>query len=101
MNPSDRRHLESMRNQLEAYGAGRLDLSGLISSLEALLGLLEEMPEAWRDAFREQWGVLEEVYSVAIVRERPVESTENSALIAPALEQLRAMIDDALRTGFV
>jgi len=45
--------------------------------------------------------VLEEVYSVAIVREEPIQSTENSALNAPALEQLRAMIDDALRTGFV
>jgi hypothetical protein len=88
-----------MRQQLDAYSAGNIDLSGLISSLETLQNVLQTMPESWRAEFREHWGVLEEAYSVAIVRGRPIESDENKALIAPALGGLRTMIDDARGLG--
>lgn len=96
MNDHDRRQLERMRSQLEAYAAGRIDLSWLISSLEALQNALESVAEPWRDAFREQWGVLEVVYSVAVVREQQIESAENKALVEPALKRMRGMIDEVL-----
>jgi hypothetical protein len=96
MNEYDRRQLTTMHQQLEAYDVGHADLSTLISNLEALQNLLETMPASWRASFREQWGILEQVYSVAVVREQPIESTENKALISPALVRMRTMIDEAL-----
>ena len=96
MNDYDRRQLRTMRQQLDAYDTGQADLSTLISNLEALQNLLEATPGNWRDCFREQWGILEQVYSVAVVREQQIESDENKALIAPALVRLRTMIDEAL-----
>lgn len=96
MNDYDRRQLERMRSQLEAYEAGRIDLSWLISSLESLQNALETIEENWKVVFREQWSVLEEIYSVAVVREQPIDSAENKRLIAPALKRMRAVIDKAL-----
>jgi len=96
MNDYDRRQLTAMHQQLAAYGAGQVDLGALIAGLEALQDLLETMPDSWRDEFREQWGVLEQVYSAAIDREQPSESVENRALIAPALVRMREMLDEAL-----
>lgn len=85
-----------MRRQLDAYLMGQVDLDGLITSLEVLQGVLEAVPEDWRDRFRDQWAVLEQVYSVAVVRGEPVQSRENEALIAPALAEMRELLDDAL-----
>ena len=60
------RQLAAMRQQLDAYHGGGVELSALISNLEALQDLLETVPNRWRNSFREKWGVVEELYSVAI-----------------------------------
>jgi hypothetical protein len=96
MNAHDRRQLETMRIQLEAYEVGRIDLSALISSLESLMGVLETIPTIWRQAFRKHWGMLEEIYSTAVVQEEPIETPANASLIAPSLREMRGMIDAAL-----
>ena len=92
MEDYDRRQLESMLAQFQAYQLGKIDLPWLISSLESLLGCLESLPEAWREEFRDHWGVLEEVYSVAIVREQPVESLENKKLIDSSIGSMRSLL---------
>jgi hypothetical protein len=96
MDEYDRRQLKAMQHQLAAYDTGQLDLGGLIASLEALQNLLQTIPEIWREQFREQWGVLEQVYSVAIYREQPIGSAENRNFIAPALARMREMLEEAL-----
>ncbi len=96
MKDYNQRQLENMLNQLAAYEARRVDLAGLISSLESLLNALENMPKSWVDQVRRQWGVLEEVYSVAIVREQPVESPENRVLVDQAIIKIRELIKTAL-----
>lgn len=96
MDPYDRRQLESMRDQLDAYDSRRIDLDALIKSVEALLGLAGDLPEPWLDEFRQNWGLLEEVYSVAVVREQPIDNPENSRLLAPGLARMREMLADVL-----
>lgn len=97
MNKKDRHRIESMRKALDSYYAGRLDLNGLISNIEMLQVGLTSISEKWRDTFRQQWGVLEQVYSVAVVRDQPIESRENESLIAPALLKMRTMLEEILQ----
>jgi len=82
-----------MLNQIARYDAGRIDLAGLISSLESLLSALQSMPESWVNQLRRQWSVLEEVYSVAVVREQPVESTGNRRLVDQAITKIRELLN--------
>ncbi len=96
MDPYDKRQLETMRDQLDAYDSRRIDLDALIKGVEALLGLVRDLPDAWLDEFRQNWGLLEEVYSVAVVREQPIDSPENSKLIAPGLVRMREMLAEIL-----
>ncbi|MEY4512784.1 MAG: hypothetical protein RLZZ450_4906 [Pseudomonadota bacterium] len=96
MDDYDRRQIEDMLGQLHAYEVGRVDLSWLISSLEALLESLENTPTHWRDELRRHWAVLEQVYSVAVARAQPIESPDNRALLMPALKAMRVMLGSAL-----
>lgn len=98
MDEMDCRQTESIRRALDAYDRGQLDLRGLISNLEMILAALAHLPGGWRDAFRHQWGILEQVYSVAVVRGQPVGSAENATLVAPALRKMRAMVDELHRS---
>ncbi len=88
----NKRQLASMVSQIDTYEKGEIDLSWLISSLESLLGALDDVSQGWRQKFRKEWGVLEEVYSVAIVREKPLDTPENQKLINTAIENLRKLI---------
>lgn len=96
MKDYDQRQLANMLNQIAAYEACTIDLSGLISSLESLLNALESMPESWVEQIRRLWGVLEEVYSVAVFRGQPVESTESRLLVDQAIIKIRELIQAAL-----
>ena len=96
MEEFNQRQLNHMYHQIQAYEASKLDLGGLISSLESLLGCLKDMPDHWINDFREQWGVLEEVYSVAIVRQQELQSPDNRRQVASALERVKDLVRDAL-----
>jgi hypothetical protein len=97
MNDYNQRQLANMLNQLAAFEDRSIDLAGLISSLESLLNALENMPEPWMEQIRRRWGVLEEVYSIAVVREQPIESTENRVLVDQAIKEIKGLISVALR----
>jgi hypothetical protein len=91
----DLRQLASMRHQMDAYRRGVIDLVWLISSLESLYHLLQDVPADWRDRFWSRWGVLEEIYSLSVVREKPL-SPVDRADVAQAVEDLDAMVVQAL-----
>jgi hypothetical protein len=86
MDARNRRQLEAMRDQIEAYEVGRIDLPWLISSLEALRNALEEFPAEWLEAFSKHWGNLEELYSISVVRE--------TSLPPQAREEVRGSVDE-------
>jgi|APCry1669188910_1035180.scaffolds.fasta_scaffold534113_1 hypothetical protein len=96
MDAETKHRLVSIKQALLAYDEGRLDLNGLISNIEVLQVGLTCLSENWRDDFRQQWGVLEQVYSVAVVREQPVETPTNRELIKTAMKKMRMMVDHVL-----
>jgi hypothetical protein len=92
MNEREQRQLEGMLSQTDAFEARKLDLAGLISSLEALLGALEDASPEWRSEFRRHWGVLEEVYAVAADEGRLPSSPWEEALVLKAVGSLRELV---------
>ena len=94
MKALDYKQLESMKGSLEQYVAKQIDLSDLISNVEILLSGLDDVSESWREMFRSEWGKLEEVYSVAVVREERLESDSNRQLILPAIDRMRQLLDE-------
>jgi hypothetical protein len=99
MNALDRKQLESMRTSLDDFSAGTIDLSDLITNLEIMQSGLEDVSEDWRELFRVQWGILEEVYSVAVVREEPIEGEANRRLILDAVNEMKRLIEEVFISG--
>ena len=91
MNDHDQRQLESMRHQIEAFRNGTIDLPWLISSLESLRHALQEIPLDWVDRFWAKWGILEEIYSLSVVREKPLSATDQVE-IGQVIGDIEAMI---------
>lgn len=91
MNDHDIRQLEAMRSQIQAFRAGAIDLPSLISSLESLRHALQAVAEAWVNEFWSKWGVLEEIYSLSVVREERI-SVADQVEVGQVLDSLEAMI---------
>jgi hypothetical protein len=87
-----------MREHLDQYEGGVIGLDHLIGSLDALLALLEGTDQAWRDAFRYEWGTLETVYAIALDRGLPQPSSENQTLINDAIKNMRRLLADRITT---
>lgn len=95
----DARQYRLMMISLEVYQNGKIGLRQLISSLEGLAGVLEQVPEEWQETFYRKWGVLEEVYSVA--RDNKGEpDKESEHLIAQAIRELIKLIEPKLDSSF-
>lgn len=80
-----------MRHQIDAFRRGTIDLAWLISSLESLRHALQEAPQDWVDELWSKWGILEEIYSLSIVREQPL-SPEDLMEIGQVSEEIDTMI---------
>lgn len=98
MSEYDARQLRAMAHQIDAYKHATIDLPWLIASLEALQSALENVPERWVEHFSSKWGVLEEIYSMAVVREQSIPEAY-LAEIAQVLEEIEAMIAAILPAG--
>jgi hypothetical protein len=97
----DRRQYISMEEMLGRYEQRGIDLGSLIAGLESLLQCLELADEEWKNQFRSKWGILEEVYAVAldqIEQGAPenigtiLEETDNQRLIQNAVESIRQLL---------
>lgn len=96
MNGHDQRLYRTMAENLDQYEGGAIGLDHLISSLDALLGVLEGMDQEWWDAFRYEWGTLETVYAIALDRGVTQLSPENQALIDEAIKNMRRLLADRI-----
>lgn len=80
-----------MLDQIEDFKSNRIDLKHLINGLESLLSALEKPDPDWKTKFRKKWGVLEEVYAVALDRKSDL-TTNDWNLVNAALEALRQLL---------
>lgn len=88
------RQINNMQQQLESFDNSQIDLPWLISGLESLFNCIEELPEKMVQDFRKSWGRLEEVYSVAVVREIPWDDEQSKKLLKQATQELYGVLND-------
>lgn len=85
-----------MLDQIENFKSNRIDLKHLINGLESLLCVLEEADRDWKSKFRGKWGVLEEVYAVALDRKRDLTSNDWD-LVNAAVEEMRQLLTQVIK----
>lgn len=66
MSEYDQRQYHRIIERLGAYESRQIPVSRLISDLEGLLCALEDVNAEWRQAFRREWGVLEQEWAGAL-----------------------------------
>jgi len=67
----DLREVELLRRTLEASQSASIDLSALVSNVEALIQEIEGISDERRGSLRSEWGTLEQVFAMALdTRER-------------------------------
>ena len=88
----DQRQYRLMKQRILNYERGEITLNTLIVDLEVLLGVLHMDDEEWKQSFRSAWWILEEVYAVALDRERDTLSLEDRELIKKSIDKLRQLL---------
>jgi hypothetical protein len=89
--PYNQRQYQLMLDRISQYERGKLRIGSLIDDLWALLSVLENATTTWRESFVAEWGDLEQVYAVALDRNRDLDA-EDDAIIASALAALKSLI---------
>ncbi len=96
MKDYDRRQLVRMQAQVAAYKTGEIDINVLISTLEHLFCAIEDLPVEWLSEVKFEWGVLEQAYSAAVVRNESLEKVNNSLSVKKAIERIELLINEIL-----
>lgn len=86
------RHVERMKERLDAFDSGNLSLRVLIADLESLLGLLhDEADSAWVSELEAECNRLEFAYAASLNEQRDL-SEQEIGEVREAIEQLRLML---------
>jgi hypothetical protein len=83
-----------MDERLGMFEDGRVSLRVLIADIEFLLSALEALDATIREELRERWGVLEEVYSVAVAMHDGKVDTQSEALVRETVKALRERVGE-------
>jgi len=90
----DQRHYKRM---LEAIPRSwdMASLASLIATLDFLLESVEACDSDWKNRFRKQWGVLEEVNALVLDEGRTTFTVDEQQLLNHAVKELKALIEEA------
>jgi hypothetical protein len=97
MTPHDRTLLEQMDVGLKAFRSGTLDFRILLDRLEACVENMSDAEAAWKDAFRSEWGILEDIYAFAVAENMKTLPENDMPMVDAALGALRQMVVEKLR----
>lgn len=93
MDEYNQRQYKRMIALIEDYKKGRIGIRQLISDLEALIGVLENVTKNKRDLLLSHWGILEDVYAVALDKEMTELDENSQKLVADGLSMLQKVIN--------
>jgi CRISPR/Cas system CSM-associated protein Csm2 small subunit len=80
-----------MLDQIRDFESKRIDLKHLINGLDALLCALEEADAVWKSEFQRNWGVLEDIYAVALDRKKQL-GAEDWKLIEATVQRMKHLL---------
>lgn len=97
MNDYDVRQLNVMLDKIKRYEEGNLIFGALIQDLDALLDVMENPNEDWKNEFHSNWFTLEIYYALALDSDdkSPFE-LDVDGHIPEAIEILKSMINSEL-----
>src|SRR5215212_2967614 len=95
----DQRQYNRMLDLLEAYERKHISLGTLIGNLEALLESLERVSANWPNSFLREWGVLEEIYAVALDQGATRLEDQDLQLIGDTTAKLKNLVRLKLKEG--
>lgn len=90
----ERRQYQLMVDRLRKFQEGQLHLGTLVDDLDALWWQLEETADEWKEAFREEWGVLEEVHAGVRNRADKTLAPDELWLVQQAIVKITALLRD-------
>ncbi len=95
----DVRQLRRMDERLGMFEDGRVSLRLLIADVEFLLNAMEGFDATVREELRERWGVLEEVYSVAVAMHDGKVDAQSEVLVRKTVKALRERVGELLASA--
>lgn len=96
MRETDLRKCEMAFRIIDAFLKGELSFRKALADLRGLIVLLGENETGLSNVLRSKWRVLEEINAYATYRKAPRFSGENQILINATLEQMRAILFEAV-----
>jgi hypothetical protein len=96
MSEYDQRQYRLMKQCIEGFENGNLNLRVLINSLRSLLDVLQEARQEWKTSFRSEWWILEEVYAVASDRGQTHLDQEGQNLVYEAIDKMKQLLKSVI-----
>ena len=97
INEYDLRQLKIMVHKINAYKTGKLHIHDLIYDLEALLNVLIEIDEEWKQYFKGYWWDLEQCHAFALYEGNRSFNDDDELIIMKAIQNLTKMIEKKMR----
>lgn len=92
----DLRQLTMMQGLIQDYEADKISVKKLINDLEALLNVVENIEDEWKQRFLKEWGILEDLYADQLY-EKLDEMPESDKLeIELAVENIKKLINEKI-----
>lgn len=92
----DLRQLTMMRGLIKGYEADKISVKKLINDLEALLNVIENVEEDWKQRFLKEWGVLEDLYADQLYEKLDEVPESDKLEIKLALENIKKLINEKI-----
>ena len=93
----DQRLLAEMEAALRSLDAERITFRALLDRLESCLDNLSDEDLPWKEAFQQEWGVLEDTYAYASFKEQKTIPESDMPTVEAALAELKRLV--AQKTG--
>ncbi len=85
-----------MQGLIQDYEADKISVKKLINDLEALLNVVENIEDEWKQRFLKEWGILEDLYADQLY-EKLDEMPESDKLeIELAVENIKKLINEKI-----
>jgi hypothetical protein len=96
VNEYDKRLLDLMRKQILLFRQGSLSLQILINNIGSLIDTIEAIDMSWKDNCRNFLWDLEQVYAVALDREKKELDEEDINIVTISLKEIEILINQIL-----
>lgn len=97
MNEYNLRQLHVMLDKIQRFETGKIPFGVLIEDLDALLDVMENPDNDWKEEFHSNWFTLETYYALALNRNISPFTLDTDGHIPEAIDILTSMVHSELK----